>query len=179
MSLKVAKSLLCGLLIAQVSTVAFAAPSKLANAEIAKCAAVKAQGPTAHTSCFVAANTKLIERRLNAEKNIASLFKTCELKFSKLSTGKEFAVCCREQGALRRKSINFVSIEETLKYQQGLAAFVAEKTAMAPATHSDLIAKQTEAIKENASFVENAEQQLAVASGPIKKSYKNITKKNF
>lgn len=180
MSLKVVKSLVCGLLIAQVSTVAVAAESKTAADALAKCAA---QTGLANASCVVAANTQLVERRLKAEQNLAALFSSCQTKIAALGAAqrKQLAsitsYCSRAAGA-NQASEKIKAIQAVLKFQGDLAAFVATQTYVSKALESK-IAYQKQAIKENAVAAEKVEDDLAAASGPIKQSYKAITKKNF
>jgi hypothetical protein len=182
MSLNVIKSLICGLLVSQISTVSIAAPqnaASLADSEIAQCEAVKPKGATAHTSCIVSANTKLIERRLTAEKNILAIFAACSDQFTKVKNGKAFASWCQQEGEKRAKSVNQDAMLTSLAYQEKLLAFVTEQTFMSQQTRDGIVAKQTAAIQANSTKALNSEEQLNFVSTSVKKSYKTLTKKNF
>ncbi len=180
MSLKVVKSLVCGLLIAQVSTVAHAAESKVAADALAKCAA---QTGLANASCVVAANTQLVERRLKAEKSLEALFSSCQTKIAALAAPQRkqlaaVASYCSQAAAANQASKKIAAIESTLKFQQDLTAFVASQTYVSKALEAK-VASQKSAIKVNAAAIETVEANLSAASASIKPSYKNIAKKNF
>lgn len=179
MSLNILKSLVCGVIVAQISATAVAATKAgqtLASAEIVKCDAAKTSTDVnAHGTCLIAANTKIITRMHTAEVKIARLYAACEVKFKGFKAAAGLASWCKSEGASRKGVV--ATIEKTLEYQKALE--VAFQKPVNEANRASKAAEQIASIKNNAEYVIASETQLTTSESSIRKSYKAVTPKKF
>lgn len=178
---RIVKSVLCGLFISQISTVATASSSAASSAlaELsAHCKAaqsdIKAYGP-----CVIETNTKMLVRLEQSEKEFIALMAKCQAKFKGVKRAEALRNWCVTQESDRQKtSFSLKSISEALENQSAQSALFAQRN-LTVSTRHNIVQKQIQALKVNAQSVARSEEQVKTTAETLRKSYKEATGKAF